>query len=63
MLFSQEKLNTFQTLCTPSLLLALDKCFGTIAYTITPEGATKFESLCFPLSSFRVPLFIQIRYM
>jgi GR25 family glycosyltransferase involved in LPS biosynthesis len=30
----------------------LDKCFGTLAYTISPAGAEKFKKLCFPLKNF-----------
>jgi glycosyl transferase family 25 len=40
-------------------LLKLDQCFGTPAYSITPNGAKKFRSLCFPLTNFRLsfPIF------
>uniref|UniRef100_Q3ASL1 Glycosyl transferase, family 25 n=1 Tax=Chlorobium chlorochromatii (strain CaD3) TaxID=340177 RepID=Q3ASL1_CHLCH len=57
MVFSQEKLresiNTFiEKVTYPSSLFFLDKCFGIPAYTITPQGAIKFKSLCFPLKFF-----------
>jgi glycosyl transferase, family 25 len=35
-------------------LLRLDKCFGIPAYTISPGGAKKFKSQCFPLTPFRL---------
>lgn len=34
--------------------LALDKCFGIPAYSISPSGARKFKSQCFPQKNFEV---------
>lgn len=39
---------------TPSFPIALDKCFGTPAYSISPNGARKFKSLCFPMKNIAV---------
>lgn len=32
--------------------LRLDKCFGLVAYTISPAGARKFKERCFPMQHF-----------
>ena len=56
MLFNQAKLREsteqFQKVTTKSHLIALDKCGGSVAYTISPKGAEKFKNLCFPLKNF-----------
>jgi GR25 family glycosyltransferase involved in LPS biosynthesis len=40
----------------PPQLLRLDKCFGTSAYSISPSGAGKFISSCFPIRDFVLPV-------
>jgi GR25 family glycosyltransferase involved in LPS biosynthesis len=56
MVFNQDHLRSsvkeFQKFSEDATLLRLDKCFGTISYSISPSGAAKFKSLCFPMSSF-----------
>ncbi len=56
MLFNQEQLRnsipTFKKMGSPSYPLRLDKCFGTIAYSISLDGANKFKQMCFPLIPF-----------
>jgi len=58
MLFDQDKLRQsvrdFKKLERPAYPLRLDKCFGTPAYTISPEGATRFKTMCFPLENFEL---------
>jgi len=58
MLSNQELLrrnvDVFQKQLSPSLPLALDKCFGTSAYTISPKGAKRFKELCFPIANFEL---------
>jgi glycosyl transferase, family 25 len=41
----------FRTLASPIHIFRLDKCFGTCAYSISPEGSLKFKQGCFPLRS------------
>ena len=56
MLFNQAQLREsteqFQKVTTKPHLIALDKCGGTPAYTISPKGAEKFKNSCFPLKNF-----------
>jgi GR25 family glycosyltransferase involved in LPS biosynthesis len=56
MLFNQAKLREstelFQKVTTKPHLIALDKCAGSVSYTISPRGAKKFKNLCFPLKNF-----------
>jgi GR25 family glycosyltransferase involved in LPS biosynthesis len=56
MLFDQQQLRGsiagFQEMKTRPQLLALTSCFGTPAYSISPAGARKFMSQCFPLKKF-----------
>lgn len=58
MLFDQASLrkNTeiFQGQDTSSNPVRLDKCFGIPAYSISPTGAEKFKSLCFPIARFQI---------
>jgi GR25 family glycosyltransferase involved in LPS biosynthesis len=50
----RSTIDNFMNLTNMPSLLALDKCFGIPAYTISPNGAKKFKSLCFPLKPFSV---------
>ncbi|WP_413458135.1 glycosyltransferase family 25 protein [Herbaspirillum huttiense] len=56
MVFDQNQLRQktleFQQSTQTPVLLPLDKCFGTPAYTISPKGAARFVEECFPLSNF-----------
>ena len=56
MVFSQDELrktiDAFQEMRSKPGVMRLDKCFGTVAYTISPSGARKFKARCFPLSKF-----------
>ncbi|MDA8329102.1 MAG: glycosyltransferase family 25 protein [Betaproteobacteria bacterium] len=56
MVFNQDQLRNsikeFQEFAEDTTLLRLDKCFGTICYSISPSGAAKFKSLCLPMSNF-----------
>jgi GR25 family glycosyltransferase involved in LPS biosynthesis len=47
-------LDKFQNLMEPTYPLRLDKCFGTPSYSISPKGAKKLKSLCFPLQNFNL---------
>lgn len=47
----RRHVETFRRMTTPPCALKLDKCFGTPAYTISPAGAGRFRSLCFPLEN------------
>jgi GR25 family glycosyltransferase involved in LPS biosynthesis len=53
-----EKIDEFRRGASRSRLFRLDKCFGLPAYSISPEGARKLTSQCFPLANFTlsVPL-------
>jgi GR25 family glycosyltransferase involved in LPS biosynthesis len=42
----------FKKMIGANFPLRLDKCFGTIAYSISPKGAELFKKECFPLSHF-----------
>ncbi len=44
----------FQSVQEEASALKLSRCFGTHAYSISPKGAKKFKSLCFPLSGAEV---------
>jgi len=48
----RNSIENFKKLKTNSLVMRLDKCFGTPAYSISPIGAKKFKEMCFPLSTF-----------
>lgn len=50
----RESIADFQAMTKAPSLLPLDKCFGTPAYTISPAGARKFMSECFPLENFQL---------
>ncbi len=56
MVFDQAMLRNsipnFRKIKTRCLPIRLDKCLGTPAYSISPAGAKKFKSMCFPLSPF-----------
>ena len=56
MVFNQDQLRSsvsnFQKLKSVCFPLRLDKCFGTIGYSISPKGAKKFKQLCLPLAPF-----------
>jgi glycosyl transferase family 25 len=56
MVFDQAMLRNsipnFRKIKTHCLPMRLDKCLGTPAYSISPIGAKKFKSMCFPLSPF-----------
>lgn len=58
MLFDQQTLRSktdeFQRSTQAPVLLPLDKCFGTPAYTISPKGAARFVEECFPLKNYVV---------
>ena len=58
MLSNQELMRknaeVFQNQQSPSLPLALDKCFGIPAYTISPKGANRFKNLCYPMENFEL---------
>lgn len=66
MLFDQNALRrnitTFQKQFSPVAVYRLDKCFGTVGYTISPQGAQKYITNCFPMRNFELllPLFNQI---
>jgi glycosyl transferase, family 25 len=45
----QKNLNSFKGSVSPSNLYKLVESWGTPAYSISPAGAEKFRSLCFPL--------------
>lgn len=57
-LFDQDQMRrsivNFQNSKENLNLLKLDQCFGIPAYSISPNGAKKFRSLCFPLTNFRL---------
>lgn len=48
----RARIDTFKGQTQASQLLPLDKCFGTAAYTISPQGARRFKANCFPLKKF-----------
>jgi len=56
MVFNQDDLragmNEFRDLVHPAYPLELHRCFGTVAYTISPGGARKFKEHCFPMKQF-----------
>jgi GR25 family glycosyltransferase involved in LPS biosynthesis len=58
MLFSQKKMRNnisiFKSGLNATFPFRLDKCFGTPAYTISPNGAKKFKELCFPMVNFEL---------
>ncbi len=58
MVFDQSMLRSsvdkFQNLIEPAFPLRLDKCFGIPCYSISPAGAKKLKSLCFPLQNFNL---------
>lgn len=58
MLFDQDRLrentDAFRHAEVAPTLLPLDKCFGIPAYSISPSGARKFRSECFPLVNFKL---------
>ena len=58
MVFDQPQLcrslDAFQRIGGRPNALRLDKCLGTPAYTISPAGARKYMSACFPLRHSRV---------
>jgi GR25 family glycosyltransferase involved in LPS biosynthesis len=57
-LFDQNRMrganDQFQRMSATPAMLRLDKCFGTPAYTISPQGARKFLSKCLPLKNFEL---------
>lgn len=57
-IFDQSQLRqaipAFQRADDRSHLLRLNKCFGIPAYTLSPSGAKKFKSQCFPLAPFNL---------
>ncbi|WP_016835302.1 glycosyltransferase family 25 protein [Herbaspirillum lusitanum] len=50
----RNKTYEFQLSKQAPVLLPLDKCFGTPAYSISPKGAEKFVKGCFPLEHFHL---------
>jgi glycosyl transferase, family 25 len=58
MVFDQAQLrrsvSAFQASRNDITLYRLDKCFGMCAYSISPAGARKYRSLCFPLRDLEV---------
>jgi glycosyl transferase family 25 len=56
MVFDQDQLrnsvDAFQKFSGDATVFKLDKCFGIPSYSISPSGAAKFKSLCFPLTNF-----------
>lgn len=54
--FNQSNLrisiSNFKKMIGANFPLRLDKCFGTVAYSISPKGAELFKKECFPLSHF-----------
>lgn len=56
LLFDQDALrnglDSFQALQDEVHLYLLDQCFGTLAYTISPKGARRLKSICFPIRDF-----------
>lgn len=60
MLFDQNELRrslpAFQAMQDKPSALRLDRCFGTPAYTISPQGARKFMLGCFPLEEFSMSM-------
>jgi GR25 family glycosyltransferase involved in LPS biosynthesis len=56
MLFDQNKMknsiNNFKKEKNNVNIFNLDKCFGIFSYTISPKGAKKLKSLCFPITNF-----------
>ena len=58
MVFNQEELrkniHNFKNQKNFTFPFRLDKCFGTPAYTISPKGANRFKSLCFPMRNFEL---------
>lgn len=58
MLFNQnlmrQNIHHFINLDSEPNVLRLDKCFGIPAYSISPNGAKKFKSLCFPMKNFEL---------
>ena len=48
----RDNIDTFQAIDSEVAALKLDKCFGLVGYTISPQGAEKFKNLCCPLSNF-----------
>jgi glycosyl transferase family 25 len=55
----RQQVETFRAMDEPARLFPLDKCFGIPAYTISPQGAKKYKSLCFPIRPMTVgfPMF------
>lgn len=47
-----ENIGKFSSQSIPSSAFKLDKCLGTPAYTISPNGARKFVKNCFPMKDF-----------
>lgn len=58
MLFNQDQMrasvDAFKASTDTPKLFRLDKCFGMPSYSISPSGARKFKSLCFPLENFNL---------
>jgi glycosyl transferase, family 25 len=58
MLFNQNQMRNnigiFKSGLNATFPFRLDKCFGTPAYTISPNGAKKFKELCFPMVNFEL---------
>ena len=56
--FNQNQLrvsvDNFQNLNVNTCAFRLDKCLGTPAYSISPIGAAKFKSHCFPVINFKL---------
>ena len=56
--FNQDQfrvsVDNFQNLEQNACTFRLDKCLGMPAYSISPVGASKFKSLCFPLANFNL---------
>ncbi len=46
----RRSIEAFQSFQEETKALKLSKCFGLHSYSISPKGAQRFKSLCFPLS-------------
>jgi GR25 family glycosyltransferase involved in LPS biosynthesis len=58
MIFNQkilrENIHLFKDQREKTYSFKLDKCFGTLAYTISPLGANNFKKQCFPMKNFEL---------
>ena len=52
----RSAVGTFQALRDEPQLLQLAMCWGIPAYTISPAGASRLQTACFPLEKFDTPI-------